>query len=65
MWEACFFVKVPDKLGYMAGDYSTTTRMTPMEKTLKNPHLLVDEVGSKIVDLVRYMTSTSAKKSDR
>lgn len=59
------FLKVPKQLGYMNSDYRTTNNMTPMEKTLKNPHLLVDQAGSKIVDLVRYMTSTSSKKADR
>lgn len=49
----------------MAEDLSTTSEETNMELTMTNPHMLVNEAGSKILDLVRYMTTIQASNADR
>ncbi|XP_076090755.1 salivary peroxidase/catechol oxidase-like isoform X1 [Mytilus galloprovincialis] len=56
---------IPNKIAYMAEDLSTTSEETNMELTMTNPHMLVNEAGSKILDLVRYMTTIQASNADR
>ena len=49
----------------MADDYTTLSDETDMELTMKNPHMLINEAGSRILELVRYMTTMNARKADR
>jgi hypothetical protein len=48
----------------MADDYRTRSDVTQMELAMLNPHMLVDEAGSNINELVRYMITLEAKKAD-
>jgi hypothetical protein len=48
----------------MADDYRTRSDVTQMERTMLNPHMLIDEAGSKVNELVRYMITLEAKKAD-
>lgn len=49
----------------MAEDFRSTSEETNMELTMTNPHMLLNEAGSKILDLVRYMTTIQAPSADR
>ncbi|XP_052093425.1 peroxidase-like [Mytilus californianus] len=57
--------QIPNKIAYMGENYATTSEETNMELTMTNPHMLVNEAGSKILDLVRYMTTIQASSADR
>ncbi|XP_052093424.1 peroxidasin homolog isoform X2 [Mytilus californianus] len=57
--------QIPHEMAYLSNDYNTTSSDTEMQSTLKNPHLLVNKAGSKILDLVRYMTTTPTRAADR
>ncbi|CAC5420741.1 PXDN [Mytilus coruscus] len=57
--------QIPHEMAYLSNDYNTTSSDTEMQFTLKNPHLLVNKAGSKILDLVRYMTTTPTRAADR
>ncbi|XP_052093420.1 peroxidasin homolog pxn-2-like [Mytilus californianus] len=56
--------QIRSQIAHMGADYSTLTDETNMEITLKNPHMLVDEAGSKVLELVRYMTTVQGAKAD-
>ena len=49
----------------MGSDFNSTTKETKMENTLKDPHMLIFKAGGKVADLVRYMTTETARKTDR
>ncbi|XP_071154950.1 salivary peroxidase/catechol oxidase-like [Mytilus edulis] len=57
--------QIPHEMAYLSNDYNTTSSVTEMQSTLKNPHLLVNKAGSRILDLVRYMTTLPTRASDR
>ncbi|CAC5420742.1 PXDN [Mytilus coruscus] len=56
--------QIPNKIAYLGENYATTSEETNMELTMTNPHMLVNEAGSKILDLVRYMTTVQATSAD-
>lgn len=62
-----FFFQIPHQLAYMKNlsDPTNLSSVTAMDKLLKNPHMLINKAGKKIVDLVQYSTATQASKADR
>ncbi|XP_063423837.1 peroxidase mlt-7-like [Mytilus trossulus] len=56
--------QIRSHIAHMDADYTTLTEETKMEVTLKNPHMLVDEAGSKVLELVRFMTTVQGAKAD-
>lgn len=43
----------------------TLSESTPIESTFMDPHLLITEGGSRVVDLARFIVTSNSMKSDR
>ncbi|XP_078321658.1 salivary peroxidase/catechol oxidase-like [Crassostrea virginica] len=56
--------QIPPTTAYVLQDFMTLSESTPIESTFMDPHLLITEGGSRVVDLARFIVTSNSMKSD-